>query len=45
VIAWPCSTGGGDKKCIQGLGGGKVREGDNLEGLGVDGRMELQEFG
>jgi hypothetical protein len=39
------ATGGGDKKCIQGLGEGNVREGDNLEGLGIDGRMELQEFG
>jgi hypothetical protein len=39
MIAWPCSTGGGDKRCLQRLGGGNVREGDNLEGLGVDRRM------
>ena len=28
--------------CIEGLGGGNVREGDNLEGVGVDGRMILK---
>jgi hypothetical protein len=42
VIAWPCGTGRGDKRCIHGLGGGNVREGDNMEGLGVDRRMILK---
>ena len=42
MIAWPCGRGGGGKRCIQGIGGVNVREGDNLESLGGDRRMILK---
>jgi hypothetical protein len=30
-----CGTYGGEKKCVQGFG--SMKEGDNLEDLGIDG--------
>jgi hypothetical protein len=38
----PCSKHGGEERCIQGFGGGNLREGDHLEEPGVDGRMILK---
>jgi hypothetical protein len=32
-----CGTYGGEERCIQRFGGGKVRERDHLEDPGVDG--------
>jgi hypothetical protein len=37
-----CSTYGGEETCIQGFGGGKLREGDHLENPVVDGRIILR---
>jgi hypothetical protein len=34
-----CGTYGGEERCIQGFGGGNLREGDHLEDPGVDGRI------
>ena len=32
-----CSMYGGEKRCVQGFGGGNLRKGDHLEDPGVDG--------
>ena len=37
-----CGTCGGQEKCIHGFSGEDLREGDHLEGLGIDGRIILQ---
>jgi hypothetical protein len=37
-----CSTYRGQQRCIQGFGGGNIRERDHLEDLGVDGRIILR---
>jgi hypothetical protein len=42
IMGGACSTYGGMKTCIQGFGGGKLREGDHLENPGVDGRIILR---
>ena len=34
-----CSTYGGEEGCIQGFGGGHLRERDHLEDPGIDGRI------
>ena len=34
-----CSTYEGEERCIQGFGGGHLRETDHLENLVVDGRI------
>jgi hypothetical protein len=31
----------GERRCIQGIDGGNLRERDNLEDLGIDGRIIL----
>jgi len=36
------STYEGEKRCIQGVGGGSLRERDHLEDPGVNGRMILR---
>jgi hypothetical protein len=41
-VVGACSTNGGEESCIQGFGGGKLREGDHLENPGVDGRIMLR---
>jgi len=33
---------GGQDRCIQGIGGGNLREKTHLEGLGVDGKIVLK---
>jgi hypothetical protein len=37
-----CSTYGGQKRYIQGFGGGNLRRRDHLEHLSVDGRIILK---
>jgi hypothetical protein len=37
-----CGTYGGEEWCIQGFGGGYLREGGHLKDLGVDERMILK---
>jgi hypothetical protein len=32
----------GDRRCIHGFSGEDLREGDHLEGLGIDGRIILK---
>jgi len=36
-----CSTYGGEESCIQGIGGGNLKEKDNLEESGADGMIIL----
>jgi len=37
-----CSTYGEEERCIQGFGGGNLRERDHLGDPGVDGRIILK---
>jgi len=37
-----CSMYGGGERCIQGSGGGNLRERDHLEDPGIDGRIILR---
>ena len=37
-----CSMYGGEAMCIQGFGGGHLRERDNLGDPGIDGRVILK---
>ena len=37
-----CSTYGGEESCMQGFGGGNLREQYHLEDAGVDGRIILR---
>jgi len=37
-----CRTDVGEERCLQGFGGGKLMERDNLEDLNVDGRVLLR---
>jgi len=37
-----CSAYGGEERCIQGFGGGNMREGDHLGEPDVDGRIILR---
>jgi len=32
----------GEERCIQGFGGGYLRERDHLEDVGIDGRIKLR---
>jgi hypothetical protein len=41
-IGWACSAYGGEKRRIQGFGGGNLREREHLEDPGVDGRIILR---
>ena len=41
-ISRACSTYGREERCIQGFGGGNLREGDHLEDPGVDGSKILK---
>ena len=41
-ISGAFSTYGGEERCIQGFGGGDLREGDHLEDLGIDERIILK---
>jgi hypothetical protein len=39
-----CSTYGRQERCIQGFGGGNLRERENLEDLGVGGRIIIKDL-
>jgi hypothetical protein len=39
-----CGTRGGQERCIHGFSLGDLREGDHLEGLGIDGRIILKQI-
>ena len=41
-IGGTCNTYGGEERCIQGFGGGNLRERDHLKDPGVDGMVILR---
>jgi hypothetical protein len=41
-MGWSCYTYGGEEKCIQGFGGGKLRGRDHLKDTGIDGRKIIK---
>ena len=37
-----CGNPGAEKNCIQGFGGENLKESENFEGIGIDGRIILK---
>jgi hypothetical protein len=41
-MGWACGTCGGEARCIEGFGGGKLKEKGYFENIGTDGRVMLK---